>query len=214
LDENIVAKLNVKQILETLEGQFLYGKTYLSIGNGLRSAELSVQATAPTFFGLMSEGGFVMAQMCLARLYDKHPGTVTISLLFEEAIRNPGAFQRADAMQVAKAVREARAKTAKLAGVLAAITHRRNTWFAHVDPRAVTDPSAHRTKAELTIDQLQHAYAETESIIQEFGYLFDRVIGPIRFLGGDDYKHLCKLLRKTAGGDWRKFDKAFGAQFG
>jgi hypothetical protein len=44
-------------------------KTYLSISTGLRNAEPIVFGAAPTFFGVMSDGGFVMAQMCLARLY-------------------------------------------------------------------------------------------------------------------------------------------------
>jgi HEPN superfamily AbiU2-like protein len=173
-----------------------------------------VQGTAPTFFGVMSEGGLVMAQMCLARLYDKHRGTVTIGLLFVEANRAPGAFKKADATQVARAVRDSRVKVAKLASVLSAIKHRRDTWFAHTDPRAVNDPTTHQAKAELTVEQLQHAFTETESIIQEFGYLLDGSIGPIRFLGGDDYKNLFEIIRRATGDDMRRFDEAFKEQFG
>jgi len=210
----IVGKLSVRQILETLEGQFLYGKTYLSISAGLMKAEPIVQGTAPTFFGVMSEGGLVMAQMCLARLYDKNRGTVTIGLLFDEANRAPGAFKKADAMQVAKAVCDSSAKVAKLTSVLSAIKHRRDTWFAHTDPRAVNDPTTHRAKAELTVEQLQHAFAETEGIIQEFGYLLDGSIGPIRFLGGDDYENLLEVIRRSTGEEMCKFDEAFKRQFG
>jgi hypothetical protein len=188
-----VGKLTVKQILNTLEGQLLLGKTYLSISAGLRNAEPIVHGAAPTFFGVMSEGGFVMAQMCLARLYDKHPGTVTIDLLFEEANRHPEAFQKADAMQVVKAVSTSKVAVSNLANILSAITHRRDTWFAHTDPRAVNDPATHQAKAELTVDQLQQAFTETESIIKEFGYLFDGSIGPICFLGQDDYKNIFTL---------------------
>jgi hypothetical protein len=209
-----MGKLSVKQILDTLEGQLLLGKTYLSISTGLRNAEPIVFGAAPTFFGVMSDGGFVMAQMCLARLYDKHRGTVTIALLFEEANRHPEVFQRADATQVAKAVVECKVKVSNLASVLAAITHRRDTWFAHIDPRAVNDPTTHQAKAELTVDQLLHAFTETEGIIQEFECLFDGSVGPIRFLGGDDYKNIFSVLRRAAADEMREFDEAFKAQFG
>jgi hypothetical protein len=209
-----VGKLTIKQILDTLEGQFRHGKTYLSISTALMKAEPIVTGAAPTFFGVMSEGGLVMAQMCLARLYDKHRGTVTIGLLLDAASRDPGAFRKADATQVAKAIRESGVKVTKLASVLSAITHRRDTWFAHTDPRAVNDPINYQAKAELTVDQLQHAFTETESIIKEFGYSFDGVIGPILFLGGDDYKNLFEVIRRATGEEMHKFDEKFKAQFG
>jgi hypothetical protein len=212
--EVFVGKLTIKQILDTLEWQLRLGKTYLSISTGLRNAEPIVFEAAPTFFGVMSDGGFVMAQMCLARLYDKHPGTVTIALLLEEANRHPEVFQRADAARVSKAVAESKVKVSNLASVLAAITHRRDTWFAHIDPRAVNDPTTHQAKAELTVDQLQYAFNETESIIQEIERLFDGSVGPINFLGGDDYKNVFTVLRRAATDEMREFDEAFKAQFG
>jgi hypothetical protein len=209
-----VGRLTVEQILNTLEGQFLFGKTYLSISTGLSKAEPIVHSTAPTFFGVMSEGGFVMAQMCLARLYDKHRGTVTIDLLLEKASVYPEEFPSASPMQVAKAVQDSRMKVSNLGSVLSAITHRRDTWFAHTDPRAVNDPATHQAKAELTVDQLQHAFAETESIIKEFGQLFNGSIGPICFLGQDDYENLFAVIRGATADEMRKFDESFEAQFG
>jgi hypothetical protein len=126
--------LTIQQILNTIEGQFRHGKTYLSISIGLIEAEPVVSGVAPTFFGIMAEGGFVMAQMCLARLYDKHRGTVTIPMLFDEASRQHKAFQKADAAKILTAVLEAKAKVRRLSGVLDVIRHRRNIWFAHTDP--------------------------------------------------------------------------------
>lgn len=209
-----MAKLSVNQILLTLENQLRYGKSYLSIARGLADAEPIVQGSAPTFFGLMSEAGFFMAQMCLARLFDEHNGTVTVPLLLDKAAKNTAVFKYADNAQVVEAVRASRAKVDKLGTVLAAITHRRNTWFAHIDPRAVNDPTTHQKKAELTVDQLQEAYVETESIIQKFDQLLNDVVGPISFLGGNDYVGLFELIRRSNGEEMRRFDQAFQAQFG
>jgi hypothetical protein len=103
---------------------------------------------------------------------------------------------------------------ARLETTLSAITHRRNTWFAHLDPRAANDPRTHRTKAELNVEQLQEAFVVTESIIQTFDQLLDGVIGPIRFLGGEDYKQLCDLIRRSHADEKRRFDEEFVKQFG
>ena len=207
-----MAKLSVDQILVTLENQLREGKTYLAIACALRDVEPTVSGVAPTFFGLTSEGGFVMAQMCLARLYDRPRGTVTIPLLLGEAGKNPCAFQHRS--KVAEAVRYARAKVSDIESVLAAIRHRRNTWFAHIDSEAIDDPVPHKAKAELTIPQLQDAFHETESIIKEFENLLNGAIGPICFLGGDDYEHLFHLIREAKTRERDQFDQAFEAQFG
>jgi hypothetical protein len=209
-----VDKLTVKQILNTLEGQFLLGKTYLALSAGLSKVEPIVHGAAPTFFGVMSEGGFVMAQMCLARLYDKSRSTVTIKLLFDRASRHPEEFPSASAMQVAEAIRDSKVKVSNLGNILSAITYRRNTWFAHTSPCAINDPATHQAKAQLTVDQLQHAFTETEGIINEFGYLFDGSSGPICYLGQDDYENLITVIRGAKSDDMRKFSEAFEAQFG
>jgi hypothetical protein len=66
----------------------------------------------------------------------------------------------------------------------------------------------------LTVDQLQHAFTETESIIKEFEYLLDGSFGPIGFLGQDDYENLFAVIRRETANEMRKVNEAFKAQFG
>jgi len=54
----------------------------------------------------------------------------------------------------------------------------------------VRDPQAPSIKAKLTIADLEREFDKTEKIRSGLERLFDGTEGPIRFVGGDDYREL------------------------
>jgi hypothetical protein len=209
-----LGKLTLNELLNALEHQVLLGKTYLAITVGLREAEPVVRGAAPTFFGLMSDGSAILAQMALARLYDENGGRVTIEDMLDLAAEQPCSFQGGASDEVHAAIARARSTVNSLGSVLAAITHRRNTWFAHIDPRAIRDPGGHEEKAKLTLPQLQEAFARTEEIVKEFTRLLDGRIGPIQFMDDNDFTELFTIIRGSVAAKMKEFDKQFEARVG
>ena len=76
-----MGKLTFEQVLAAIERQILVGKTYLAVAKGLLAAEWAVFGVAPTFFGLMSDGSLELAQMAIAKLYDRGQKTVTVKAM-------------------------------------------------------------------------------------------------------------------------------------
>ena len=93
------------------------------------------------------------------------------------------------------------------------IRDRRNKWLAHLDPETVRDPQALSIKAKLTIADLERAFEETEKILSGLERLFDGTVGPIRFVGGDDYRGLLERVRGSVSVEKKEFDAAFEIQF-
>ena len=207
--EGFLGKPTLKQVLNALERQLLIGKTYLSIAKGLLQAEPGVFNTAPTFFGLMFDGSLELAQMTVARLYDRERHAVTIRTMLVQA-----GSQRGDRKQVLALIAKSETIVLGLKPVLIAISHRRNEWLAHLGQQTVSDPQALAAKARLTIPDLDRAFEETEKILMEFTRLFDGRVGPIRFSGDDDYKAVLDHIRRSMAAQKKELDVAFEAQFG
>jgi hypothetical protein len=200
LDGNGNEIIPLEQLFRAIGGQILNGKTYLSISKALRGlldTDLSIFETAPTFFGMTAEGGLELAQMTIARLYDRTKGTVTIHRMLEQAKREAQSFQRGDKQQVAEAIKEAERIASRLDPIIQRVRIRRNKWFAHLDVRTVSDPQELNKIAELTIPDLDVVFRETERILADLESLFDGTIGEIRYLGGDDYKGMLERIRQT-----------------
>jgi hypothetical protein len=66
-----LAKPTFKQVLDALKGQVLAGKSHLGIAKGLVNADPVLLDGARTFFGLTINGNLELAQMAIARLYDR-----------------------------------------------------------------------------------------------------------------------------------------------
>jgi hypothetical protein len=193
--EGILGKLTFEQVLRAVERQILFGKTYLGIAKGLLAAEPVVFGAAPTFFGLTSDGSLELAQMAIARLYDRTRGTVTVPSMLVEAKHRIKSFQKGDPQQVIAEIAKSETAVLNLKPVLTTIRDRRNKWLAHLDPETVRDPQALSIKAKLTIADLERAFEETEKILSGLERLFDGTVGPIRFVGGDDYRGLLERVR-------------------
>ena len=186
-------KPTIEQVLNALERQILFGKTYFAISRGLLNAEPVVYGTASTFFGLTADGGIVLAAMTIARLYDRSKRSVTIPRMLLQAEAEIGSFH--DRSQVRKAIARARAIVSGLEPVLTAIKRYRDEWFAHLGPNTVADPQS--LNAKVTILDLDRAFEETEDIIKDLTRLLDGRTGQNRFVGDDDYKNALEQIRRS-----------------
>jgi len=59
------------------------GKSYLAIAKGLLNTDSVLLDGARTFFGLTIDGSLELAQMAIAKLYDRTRGAVTNEPLFQ-----------------------------------------------------------------------------------------------------------------------------------
>ena len=192
-----MAKPTFKQVLDALKRQVLVGKSYLGIAKGLLNTDPVLLDGARTFFGLTIDGSFELAQMAIARLYDRTRGAVTIPLMLGRAADEISSFQRGDREQIVEAIKKAQDTVTGLESVLASIHVRRNEWLAHLDPRTVANLAALAARAKLDIPDLDHAFKETEEIVLEMSSLYEGVIGDLHFLGDDDYKSALNWIRKA-----------------
>jgi hypothetical protein len=88
---------------------------------------------------------------------------------------------------------------------LNSIRHRRNEWLAHLDQETVRNPEALANKAKLTIEDLDRVFEKTENIVRELQGLLDGTIGPIKFLGDDDFKAVFDSIRRSVAAEKKQF---------
>lgn len=206
-----MAKPTLKQILDALKNQVLVGKSYLDLAKGLLKADPVLLQSAPTFFGLTTDGSLELAQMAIARLYDKTSGAVTIQKMLAHATLEVNSFNRGSKEEVSEAIADSKKKVAELEPILASIRQRRNTWLAHLDPRTVADPKALAARAKLTIPDLDRAFKETEEMLIKLSCAYDGTFGELKFIGGDDYETALDWIRRAKCASIEKYEKEFGA---
>jgi AbiU2 len=208
-----VSKPNLKKVLDALKNQVLVGKSYLRVAKGLLQADPVILQTAPTFFGLTTDGSLELAQMAVARLYDATAGAVTVQKMLGQAALNIASF-RASENDVKEGITEARKLVAGLDKVLGAIRTRRNEWLAHLDPRTVADPRALAAKAKLTIPDIEKAFKDTETLLIKVSCLYDGTFGDLRFIGGDDYEQALDWIRIAKCEHIERYEREFGTWTG
>jgi AbiU2 len=190
----------LSQVFSAIEQQIRNAKTYFAVSQSFRKlleTDLGIFSEAPTFFGMTVEGNIELAEMTVARLYDRSDNTVTIWSMLAQAKRESGSFTSGNEKEVCEAIEQAEAIVAELQPILAAIKHRRNKWFAHLDVRTVTDPQELNARANLQIPELEQVLRETEKIFENLERLYSGIIGPITYLGGEDYKRVIKRIREA-----------------
>jgi len=205
-----LTKPTFKQILDALKRQVLMGKSYLNLAKGLLAADQAILLTAPTFFGLTTDGSLELAQMTIARLYDATRGSVTVPRMLERAGEEAASFQRAEEPGVRAQIVKWNAAIVALEPVLVSIRHRRNEWLAHLDPRTVANPTALSAKAKLSIPDLERAFRETEEIVADIALLYEGVFGELRFIGDDDYEAALNWIRSAKCTFIENYEKEFG----
>jgi hypothetical protein len=203
-----LGKLTFEQVLAAIERQILVGKTCLAVAKGLLAAEWAVFGVAPTFFGLMSDGSLELAQMAIAKLYDRGEKAVTVKAMLLLAAGQPDAFQKGDLGQVNAAILKSAQRVIGLQPIIDAIRKRRDKWLAHLDPSTVRSPAALTESVKLTIEDLERIFKETEDILSALERLFDGTIGEIRYLGGDDYRALLDHVRRATSAEKKELDAA------
>jgi hypothetical protein len=212
--EGNVGKPTLKQVLDAHKNQVLVGKSYLNIASGLLQADPVILQTAPTFFGLTIDGSLELAQMALARLYDKTKGAMTVQAMLAQAREQVGSFKRGDHQQIVEVIARSEGIVLSLQPVLTAIRKRRNEWLAHLDPRTIADPQALVAKAKLTLPDIERVFKESEEILLPLSSLYEGTIGDLRFVGGDDYKHALDLIRRARCAYIENYEREFGSWTG
>ena len=206
-----MGKPTLKQILDALKNQVLVGKSYLDLAKGLLQADPVILQTAPTFFGLTMDGSLELAQMAVARLYDRTSVSVTVQKMLGQATLEIASFQRGPKQEVSEAIANSEKIVVELEPVLAAIRQRRNEWLAHLDPRTVADPKALAAQAKLTIPDLERAFRETEEMLVKLSCFYDGTFGDLEFIGGDDYEIALDWIRRAKCASIEHYEREFGA---
>jgi hypothetical protein len=205
-----LGKPSLKQVLDALKHQVLVGKTYLEVARGLLRADPVILQTAPTFFGLTSDGSLELAQMAVARLYDRMERTVTVKAMLFQAASQIDTFQRGDRQEVGEAILKSAQRVIALQPIVDAIRERRDKWLAHLDPATVRDPAALAAKAKLTIQDLERTFKETEEMLIELSCLYEGTFGDLRFLGGDDYEMALNWIRRAKCSLIKDYEENYG----
>ena len=134
--------------------------------------------------------------------------------MLDEAKLQIKSFKKGTPQQVIAVIAKSKTAVRDLEPVLTAIRVRRNKWLAHLDPETVRDPQALSINAKLTFEDLDRAFEETEKILGWLDGLFDGRVGPIHFVGGNDYRGLLKRVRWSVSEEQKQFGAKFETQFG
>jgi hypothetical protein len=197
------------QTLEALRRQVLVGKSYLNVARGLLQADPYLLQIAPTFFGLTIDGSLELAQMAVARLFNKTKGAVTIRTMLRDAAEQLSTFQNATPEEAEDVILKSTQRVIVIQPILDAIRRRRNEWLAHLDPRTVANPATLAARARLTMPDLEKAFSETEGIVVEVLARHQGVIGELEFIGGDDYKTALDWIRSAKCTFIENYEKEF-----
>lgn len=159
----LLRNVTLKQVLDRLKNEVLYGRTYLHVAKGLLDSDSVIRQIAPVFFGITTDAHLEQAMMVIARLYDVTEGAVTIPRMLDLAASEVGSFRRGTPQEVSSAIAKAREAIENLTPVLDSLKVRRDKWMAHLDPRPISNPSAFSEQAkQLTIPELEQAFKETD----------------------------------------------------
>ena len=188
----------------------MLGKAYFNVARGLLKADPYLLQTAPTFFGLTINGSLELAQMAVARLYDKTKGAVTIRTMLRDAAEQLSTFQNATPKEAEEAILKAALRVVAIQPILEAIRTRRNEWLAHLDPDIVANPTALAARAKLTMPDLEKAFSETEKTLVELFSRHQGVFGELEFIGGDDYETALDWIRSAKCTFIENYEKEFG----
>ena len=188
------SELGIGEMLNSLKGQAVDGRTHLEIARGLLAAGAEIARVAPIFFELTLDAHLHMAQMYLAKLYDKQREAVTVEALVKRADQSAAAFPSAKPERIREIVQIARSLIDELRPKLKAIEIRRNEYLAHLDPGTIRDLGSMNRRAGLTISDLDSALVETTNILNLFSQALDGTVSIPMLYGSEDYKNVLKLV--------------------
>ena len=199
----------IQQTLDRLINEFRHGNTSLQIAVGLRAGDPVILQLAPVFFGMSIEGNLELAQIYAARMYDKTRGAITIETLMQQCEDQAKSFNFGTEEQVFSALSWCSEAIKSIRPALNSIKKRRDKALAHLDPRFVATPTFLNTEASLTIPELETVYKKTEQILQRLDAVHSGTIGPLTFLGPDDYLTVLDLLADAKCREATEYEKEF-----
>jgi hypothetical protein len=188
------------QIMSGLIREVRFGKAALRVAVGLNYTDSDIWNVAPMFFGLARQANLEVAQMYLARLYDRPTKTrepVTVRTLLKLGERQPELFTKGTPDEVIAAAKECRKIITSLREPLASIETRRNEALAHLDKNSVMNPGGLKQTAPLSMADLQRMFDETENILRKMDRFYSGLVGEIFFLEQDDYRAVLKIIAEA-----------------
>jgi hypothetical protein len=208
--EKVAAKPSLEQMLTALTNQLLAGKSYLTIANGLTSADPVILATGKLFFGLTVEGNLQLAQIYAARLYDKTKGALTMfSLVSAVKLAAHDPMHSSKQTDLLQAASEIESRIAGLESILSSIKKRRDKAFAHLDP-AFLDPHKLAASAVLSLEDLGTVYEKTGQMINEVTVVLRDTVGHFELFGIHDYETVLSLIADAKCAQVQKYEEEFG----
>ena len=192
------------QMLAVLITEVIYGKAHFQITRMLKGTHPAIVKTSPTFFSLAVGAHGDCTSLHAARIFDKQSEGASIHKLLALALKNAGTFKNASAMDVRKAVAEARRVVVELESLLVPIRTRRNETLAHVSARAFVDSDSYFRDGQISYRQLDEVFNRTGAMLNEFFYLYAARAVPLDLEGVNDLENLLKIvlesLRRSAAG--------------
>jgi hypothetical protein len=206
----VTAKPSLELMLTALTNQLLAGTSYLTIANGLTSADPVILATGKTFFGLTVEGNLQLAQIYAARLYDKTKGALTMfSLVAAVKLAAQDPKHSSKHAGLLNAAGEIESRIAGLESILSSIKKRRDKAFAHLDP-AFLDPQKLAASAVLSLGDLAKVFEETGRMINEVDVVLRDTTGYFELFDIHDYEMVLSLITDAKCAQVEKYEKEFG----
>jgi hypothetical protein len=194
----MAAKLDA--LIDFLTKQVYLGRTHLWIWRHLNDSlvqNLDVAGISPVFFQLTLRAHSHEAFLHLSRLLDRKRRNLRLGALLDCAEEHAGKFEKADSAHVRSSILpELRRRLEELDRRAEPVLKRRNTFLAHLDPRAVADFEAVASESKLTIGELEDFYTEAGEIVNAISRPYRDSQNLMELMGWDDFKRLVELVAR------------------
>jgi hypothetical protein len=188
------------QTLAVLMTEVIYGKAHFQLTRVLKGTHPAIVKTAPTFFALAVGALGDSTALHAARIFDRQSKGASIHRLLALALENAGTFKNATAMEVRKAVGEARRIVAELEPMLVPIRTRRNETLAHVSARAFVDSESYFKDGQISYRRLGDLFDRTGAVLNQFFYLQTGRTVPLDLAGMNDVENLLTIVLESLRG--------------
>lgn len=205
----MAAKLDA--LIDFLTKQVYLGRMHLWIWRHLNDALVQnsdVLGISPVFFQLTLRAHIDEAFLHLSRLLDRKRRNLRLRALLDCAEEHAGKFEKADSAHVRSSILpELWRRLEELDSQAEPVLRRRNTFLAHLDPRAVADFEAVASESKLTIGELEDFYKEAGEIVNAISGAYRGSQTLMELIEWGDFKRLVELVvrgRKTELQDFRR----------
>lgn len=197
-------------LLDAVMNEALWGQMYLWLWRDLGRAlaeKPNVAKISPNFFRLTLSACIYEIYLRLSKLFDKRPDAASLRNLLEYARKSEGAFKKAKPEEVRKLLEQVEATVNELESEAAPVLAGRHKRLAHLDLRAVADPSAVQRETQIPVAQLENIYQKAGQLLNHISGIYRDATTRMELICWDDFR---KLLERAEQGeqawceDWRK----------